>query len=328
MEKGNFTPLPYEQTGLLMDGDIRNIISVKTNKGLLLVAAKNDGMVQVVKLLEHQHTPQNHKKVKRTRIHILFFLLLSICSVKIYGQQSSYYLIAHRGGVVDSTYTENGLPALLAAIKRGYNMVEVDLRMTKDSVLIIQHDNDFKRYYSVNRAVKEMTWEEISKLRSDKDNCKVLRFQEVLQHCAGKLQVMIDNKIDGNDTVLFSKVVRLLKQYHLDKDALMIGTDESTAYFTGKIKLSCTRQQLEENMLKPGYSGSHYYLFGAELSKDDIDWAKKNKILAVGVINEWRYKRAKATSEDIEKDIKQLKATGLKYFQIDSIYDKYLLSNK
>jgi glycerophosphoryl diester phosphodiesterase len=263
--------------------------------------------------------------VKLTRIYILLFLVLSVCFVKTYSQQSSYYLIAHRGGVVDSTYTENGLPALLAAIDRGYNMVEVDLRLTKDSVLIIHHDNNFTRYYGVNSAAKETTWEEISKLRSDKDDCKVLRFEEALQHCAGTIQVMIDNKIDGNDTLLFSKVVGLLKQYHLDKDALMIGTDESTAYFTGKIKLSCTRKQLEENMLKPGYSGSHYYLFEAELSKPDIDWAKQNNILAVGVVNEWRYKRSKTTKEDIEKDIRQLKATGLKYFQVDSIYDKYFL---
>lgn len=49
--KGNFTPIPYDKTGLLIDGDVRNIISVKTKKGTLLVAAKNEGKVQVVKLL-------------------------------------------------------------------------------------------------------------------------------------------------------------------------------------------------------------------------------------------------------------------------------------
>ena len=270
---------------------------------------------------------KHHKcsRVKSMRFYFLFISIVSISCLTSYGQPSSYYLIAHRGGVVDSTYTENGLPALTAAIKRGYKMVEIDLRMTKDSVLIIQHDNNFKRYYGVNRAVNEMTWDEISKLRSNKDNSKVLLFEEALQHCSGKMQVMIDNKIDGNDTVLFYKVVSLLKQYHLDKEALMIGTDGSTAYFTGKIKLSCTRKQLEENMLKPGYKASHYYLFGADLTKDDIEWAAKNKIQAVGVVNEWRYKRARTSKEDIEKDVEQLKSTGLKYFQIDSIYDRYFL---
>ena len=142
------------------------------------------------------------------------------------------------------------------------------------------------------------------------------------------MQVMIDTKIEGSDTVLFSRIVRLLQQYHLDEEALMIGTDESTTYFTGKIKLSCTRKQLEENMLKQEYSALHYYLFGADLSKDDVEWAKKNNILAVGVVNEWRYKRARATKEDIEKDINELKATGLKFFQVDSIYEQYFLPHK
>ncbi|MFT3701878.1 MAG: glycerophosphodiester phosphodiesterase family protein [Agriterribacter sp.] len=257
----------------------------------------------------------------------LIFILFSFIGYA-FAQQQQYYLIAHRGGVVDSTYTENGLPALLAAVKRGYKMVEVDLRMTKDSILIIQHDNNFKKYYGLNQPVAEINWEEISGLRSDKDGCKVLRFEEVLQHCAGKIQVMIDNKIEGSDTAIFSKVVKLLKQYRLDKDALMIGTDSSTDYFTGKIKLSCTRKQLEENMLKPGYSSSHYYLFGADLTKEDVMWALQKNILAVGVVNEWRYKRSKATKEDIEKDIQRLKDTGLKYFQIDSMYDKYFSRNK
>ncbi|HSB91532.1 MAG TPA: glycerophosphodiester phosphodiesterase family protein, partial [Flavitalea sp.] len=120
--------------------------------------------------------------MKRKSTYLLLLAMFSLCWASNYGQQSPYYLIAHRGGVVDSTYTENGLPALLAAIKRGYNMVEIDLRVSKDNVLIIQHDNNFKRYYGVDKAVKEMTWEEISKLRSDKDNSRVLRFEEVLQH--------------------------------------------------------------------------------------------------------------------------------------------------
>ncbi|SEA21453.1 hypothetical protein [Pedobacter hartonius] len=38
-----------------------------------------------------------------------------------------YYLIAHRGGVVDSVTAENSASALSKAAERGYRMVEVDL---------------------------------------------------------------------------------------------------------------------------------------------------------------------------------------------------------
>ena len=45
---GNFTPVPYEYTQLYMPGDIRNIMGIKQGGNLLIVAAKNDGKVQVV----------------------------------------------------------------------------------------------------------------------------------------------------------------------------------------------------------------------------------------------------------------------------------------
>ncbi|HTN05906.1 glycerophosphodiester phosphodiesterase family protein [Agriterribacter sp.] len=257
-------------------------------------------------------------------------LLISLCSVSSLNAQENknrvqqtYFLIAHRGGVVDSTKAENSLPALKAAIERGYTMVEIDLRLTKDRVLIIHHDTNFKRYFGVDKKVSDMNWKEISKLKSNTGGSRVLTFEAALQYCSGKIAVMIDNKISGNDTVLFSKVIALLKKYKLDKAALMIGTDESTGFFTGKIKLSCTRKQLEENMLKPGYSPLHYYLFGNEITRDDVEWAKRNTILAVGVVNAWRYRRFADPLAEAEKDAQRLKATGLNYFQIDSEFERF-----
>ncbi|MBS1609901.1 MAG: VCBS repeat-containing protein, partial [Bacteroidetes bacterium] len=46
--QGSFSPLPYSQTGLFIDGDVRNIISIKTKKGYYILAAKNNGKVQVL----------------------------------------------------------------------------------------------------------------------------------------------------------------------------------------------------------------------------------------------------------------------------------------
>lgn len=53
-----------------------------------------------------------------------------------YTSKKSSKLIGHRGGVVDSSYTENSMPALETAVKRGYYMVETDVRLTKDNQLI------------------------------------------------------------------------------------------------------------------------------------------------------------------------------------------------
>ncbi len=47
--KGGFTPEPYSETGLLLQGDVRNLVRVKGRNGSVLVAAKNNGAVQVVR---------------------------------------------------------------------------------------------------------------------------------------------------------------------------------------------------------------------------------------------------------------------------------------
>ncbi len=228
-----------------------------------------------------------------------------------------FYLIAHRGGVVDSSNVENSLPALTEAIRKGYKMVEMDMRLTKDSVLIIQHDKDFKRYYGVNRNVAELTWPEISKLISDKGS-KVVTLEEEFKHCQGHVQVMLDNKIRGNDTMLWRRLISLLKKYDLLDSAITIGTDESTAWFTGKVRLSASRQQLEANSHKPGYRSSDYYLFGSvqTFTRDDVEWAGRRGIMVIGAVNMFNYKEGGMPAA--LKDIDLLKSWGVTRFQIDS----------
>lgn len=260
--------------------------------------------------------------IKSNFVIIGLFFLLS----PIYGQlntqetQNKYRLIAHRGGIVDSLTAENSVSALKKASKGGYWMVEVDLRLTRDSVLIIHHDPNFKRYFGVDKAVSEMVWDEINELVGNFGN-KVLTFEEALKLCQeGNLQVMVDNKIKGNDTVLFGKVVELLKKYERSEQAMMIGTTESTPFFTGKIRLSCTRQQLEDNMLKPGFRPEDYYLFSKNITKEDVAWTRRHGILAVGVLNTWTFS-GDDMMEEARKEAKKLKEVGVRYYQLDSMFD-------
>jgi len=253
----------------------------------------------------------------------LLCLALIILPIAARGQQKSpYYLIAHRGGVVDSARAENSLASLEAAYRQGYKMVELDMRLTRDGKLIIHHDNNFEKYFGDKRKVSEMTWQEITVLRG---NHRVLKLEEALQYCSGKMQVMIDNKIPGNDTVVWNRLIRLLDRYHLLDSALMIGTGASTEFFTGKIRLSCSRKQLEANRKRADYIPDHYYLFGNDLTKEDIQWATQHGILPVGVVNNWIFTRNSTSKNDIEKQISDMKKSGLLYFQIDSEYLPYFL---
>jgi hypothetical protein len=234
---------------------------------------------------------------------------------------TDYYLIAHRGGVVEGDIPENSLEALKKAADRGYWMVEVDMRLTQDSIFITQHDNSFNRYFGVDKKVTDMTWSEIKKLKTQSGS-KVQKLEDVLRFCAkNNLNVMIDNKVRGNDTVLFTKVVSMLDKYDLIKNALMIGTDESTEFFTGKISLSCTIEQLKNNIHRQDYQPSNYYLF-AYPSKEDVVWAGNNNILTIGVINAWPIPEEQLM-EEAGKKVEYLKSIGIKHFQIDSKFDVF-----
>jgi len=63
------------------------------------------------------------------------------------GFYNGYRLIAHRGGIVEGKYNEYDPASIQAAIDLGYYMLEIDVRETKDGVLIVPHDSDFIRIF-------------------------------------------------------------------------------------------------------------------------------------------------------------------------------------
>jgi glycerophosphoryl diester phosphodiesterase len=253
---------------------------------------------------------------------VIFLCTLFLWSFSGYSQH--YKLIAHRGGVVDSLRAENSREALQEAIRRGYDMIETDVRMTKDSFLVTHHDASLKRTFGIDKPLSALTWKELRVLKNE-NGYRILSLEEVLQQAKGHLQIMIDLKIPGYHPAVFNKMIHLLKKYDLYQGALMIGTDESTVFFTGKIKLSCTREQLTSNMQQPHYSAADYYLFSGDISAADAAWAKEHHILAIGVINAWTFDKANGAQLAAEQ-AQRLMDAGLTWFQIDSMFERFFKS--
>jgi len=164
----------------------------------------------------------------RLILQLLFLFLASqIFHLPVLGQNqmastdSRLHLIAHRGGVVTDQIPENSLEAIDEAIKRSYYMVEVDVRLTKDRILITHHDKDFNRYYGDDRLVAEMTWKEITNLTGNLGQ-KVLKLETVLAHSEGKVQIMVDNKIQGFERNAFDQITNLLDKYDMREEALRL----------------------------------------------------------------------------------------------------------
>src|SRR5664279_483863 len=104
-----------------------------------------------------------------------------------------FIVIAHRGDHV--LVPENTIAAYKNGIKNGVDFVEIDLRTTKDSVLVIMHDASVDRMTNGKGKISDLTYAEVRKLKvidRRKDSTKtyaVPGFEEVLQTCRNKIYI-------------------------------------------------------------------------------------------------------------------------------------------
>lgn len=250
-------------------------------------------------------------------LKIVFFVCCICSTIHVYAQFGDHQLIAHRGGVVNDTLEENSLASLMEAGKQGYWMVEIDTRLTKDSVLVAHHDRDLSRYFGVEKQVQDLHWDELSQMRSHGGNT-VAKLETLLDLCQDMgLEVMIDLKILGEHPSIFQQLVVMLSERNLQQQALIIPTAEATDFFRDKIKISCSRAQIESYMTRDDFSPDHYYLF-TNPSAEDYQWATDLGIQVVGVIN---YRGRDELDYPGMADY--LKGVGVRYIQLDSRFDHF-----
>ncbi len=116
-------------------------------------------------------------------------------------------VISHRGDW--RNYPENSIPAIESVIRMGADMVEIDVQLTKDSVLVLMHDRTIDRCTTGRGKIGEMTYEELQRhylktahgVRSSLD-LKVPTLREALEVCKDRITVNIDKGYDYYPMVL------------------------------------------------------------------------------------------------------------------------------
>ena len=113
-------------------------------------------------------------------------------------------IIAHRGA---SAYAkENTLASFKKAIDLGADMVEFDVRRTKDSVLIVRHDELME-----GKPIHELTYEEMATMTRDQ-GFSIAPLEEVLQYTSGKIRLDVELKEEGYEKEVVALLSRYLKQ--------------------------------------------------------------------------------------------------------------------
>jgi glycerophosphoryl diester phosphodiesterase len=116
----------------------------------------------------------------------------------LYDEQSPKVLItAHRAR--HTKYPENSLAAIRHSIESGVDIIEIDVRTTRDGRMVLMHDSDIERTTNGQGKVKEMTWAELQQYRlkgsgSGADTCRIPLLEEALRLAHGKIMVDLDMK--------------------------------------------------------------------------------------------------------------------------------------
>ena len=102
--------------------------------------------------------------------------------------------IAHRGDPVAER--ENTLPAFASAVREGADMVELDLRRTRDAQIVVLHDATLARLWGVGRKVADLELAEVRQI--GRGQTRIPTFGEVLHHIDVPLMVDLNAEtVDG-----------------------------------------------------------------------------------------------------------------------------------
>lgn len=120
----------------------------------------------------------------------------------------------HRGYWVTGI-PENTLPAFEESAKRGYSMVEMDVRISKDNIPVVFHDSTLKRLANSNKDVNQCSAAELAEFAN------IPTLEEILKSSTIPRYLNIELKTSSVwEGLLEQKVSDLIKKYKAEKRVL------------------------------------------------------------------------------------------------------------
>jgi glycerophosphoryl diester phosphodiesterase len=175
-------------------------------------------------------------------------------------------VIAHRGGALEST--ENTIAAFQRAVKIGAAGIETDLRLTRDGVIVVYHDDYFGRVEGLperqrTRLISDLTFSEVTAqtlipVGDDNGSRRVPTLNELLGNIkSGLLNIELKRGARFDD--LLAKTIATLKGYP-DLDRVVL---ETPSLETAQKVRAALGPSLKLH-INPGYDGSVTFLQSLE----------------------------------------------------------------
>ena len=132
---------------------------------------------------------------------------------------------AHRSAHL--VHPENSLAAIRDAIAIGADIIEVDVRKTKDGVYVLLHDEKIDRTTTAKGAVSNYTYDELNAIpllqNGQPTNERIPTFESALLAAKGRIMVDIDFKLDSTQDAI--NVCKLISEAGMQKQVLFFVYD-------------------------------------------------------------------------------------------------------
>ena len=125
---------------------------------------------------------------------------------ELHNPSSRYVVVvSHRGDW--RNWPENSIPAIESVIGMGVDIMELDLKLTKDSVLVLCHDRTIDRTTSGKGRVCDITYDSIRRCvlktgHGVKTTHRMPTLREALEVCKDRIVVNVDQGYEYYDLVL------------------------------------------------------------------------------------------------------------------------------
>jgi glycerophosphoryl diester phosphodiesterase len=121
-------------------------------------------------------------------------------------------------------YPENSLKAIQAAIDLGVDIIEIDVKVSKDGIPFLMHDRTMDRTTTGKGDPEELTWDELQQLsivdKGKKTSYKIPSLEAALELADGKILVDLDLKTDRVE-----KIVAVVKRLDMKESVFFFDSD-------------------------------------------------------------------------------------------------------
>jgi glycerophosphoryl diester phosphodiesterase len=128
-----------------------------------------------------------------------------------------FLTVGHRGA--RAYETENTIESFGKAIEMGANAVEFDVRRSKDEHLVVSHDDNLKRVYGRDVALRGATLKELKELSGD----RIATLEEALRFMRGKVgKILVELKEPGYE----KKALDSIRKEKLSNQVIVVSFHE------------------------------------------------------------------------------------------------------